>query len=69
MVQKLKKNRSYDSSVSIKGDVNIGGDGAIGKNATIIKTIKENKKLTLAGLLSLIVSLITIYSFISDNFS
>lgn len=69
MAQKLKKNRSSNSSISIKGDVNIGGDGAIGRNATILKTIKGNRKLGLVGLLGLIASLIGIYSFISNSFT
>jgi hypothetical protein len=66
MVQKLKKSQSSDSSVSIKGNVTIGGDGAIGKNARILK---EDTRFSLFKLLCLIAgfiaSLIAIYSFFS----
>lgn len=66
-MQTLKRNQLSDSSVSIKGDVHIEGDGAIGNNAKIIKTIKENKKLGLfgfvVGLATIIACIIEIYEY------
>jgi hypothetical protein len=66
-VQVLKRNQSSDSPISIKGDVNIGGDGAIGSNAKIVKTINENKRLSLfdilIGLVTVIAGLIEIYKY------
>lgn len=64
----MKKNRSSDSSVSIKGDVNIGGDGAIGHKAKVVKmTIWNKKEVCIVTLLGVIASLLTIYSFISNQ--
>ncbi len=66
-MQVLKRNQSSDSPVSIKGDVSIGGDGAIGSNAKIVKTINENKRLSLfeilIGLVTVIAGLIEIYKY------
>lgn len=65
-MQALKRNHhSSNSPVTIHGDVNTKGDTAIGSNAKIIKTIKENKVLSLFGVLvglaTIIACLIEIY--------
>lgn len=66
-MQILKRNQLSDSSVSINGDVHIEGDGSIGNNAKIIKTIKENKRLSLfgvvVGLVTVIAGILEIYKY------
>lgn len=52
----LKRNQSSDTN--IHGDVNTIGDAAIGGNAKIIKTPKENKCIRLLGILSVLVTVI-----------
>ena len=67
-MQALKRKSSYDSPVTIYGDVNTKGDAAIGSNAKIIKATRGKKKPSLFGILvgiiGLIGSLISIYLFL-----
>jgi hypothetical protein len=67
--QKLKRNQSSESSIHIKGNVNIDEDGIIGNNANMIKTTDGKHSLfeVLVWTVTLIAGLIAIYSFIKGK--